>query len=118
MTALGMLDLSAAFDVIDYQILLKCLEFSFGIKEKTLIRLKSYLADRTQCISMANKTWPGEIIKRYNTKYHCYADDTQVYMTLNSCDKWNDISSSIKACIANISTWMNSNMLKLNKEKT
>ena len=60
----------------------------------------------------------GEIIKRYNIKYHCYADDTQVYMTLKSCDKWDDISSSIEACIADISTWMNSNMLKLNKDKT
>ena len=60
----------------------------------------------------------GEIIKRYNIKYHCYADDTQVYMTLKPCDKWDDISSSIEACIADISTWMNSNMLKFNKDKT
>jgi len=33
------------------------------------------------------------IIKRYNMKYHCHADDTQVYMTLKPCDKWDDISS-------------------------
>jgi len=112
-TALIMLDLFAAFDVIDHPILLKRLEFSFGIKEKALTWVKSYLADRTQCVSVANKTSPdvgllfgvpqgsvsgpkhycmytkpvGEIIKRYNIKYHCYADDTQVYMTLKSCDK-------------------------------
>ena len=60
----------------------------------------------------------GETIKRYNIKYHCYADNTQVYMTLKSCDKWDYISSSIEACIADISTWMNSKMLKLNKDKT
>ena len=59
----------------------------------------------------------GEFIKRYNIKYHCYADDTKVYMTLTPCDKWDDISSSIEACIADISNWMNSNMLKLNKDK-
>jgi len=44
----------------------------------------------------------GEIIKWYNIKYHCYADDTQVFMTLKPCDKWDDISSSIEACIADI----------------
>ena len=44
----------------------------------------------------------GEIIKRYNIKYHCY--DTQVSMTLKSCDKWDDISTSIEACIVDIST--------------
>ena len=37
-------------------------------------------------------------------------------MTLKPCDKWDDISSSIEASIAVISTWMNSNMLKLNKD--
>ena len=60
----------------------------------------------------------GEIIKRYNIKYHCHADDTQVYTFLKPCGKLDNISSSIEACIANTSTWMNSNMLKLNKNKT
>jgi len=104
-----MLDLSAAFDVIDHPIL---------------------FAHRTQCVSVANKTSPDvgrlfgvpqgsvlgphnyymytkpvdEIIKRYNIKYHCYADDTQVYMNWKPCDKWDDISSSIEACIVDIST--------------
>ena len=143
MTALIMLDLSGAFDVIYHPILLKRLEFSFGIKGKALTWIKSYLADRTQCVSVANKTspdlslfgvpqgsvlWPknycmytksvGEIIKRYNIKYHCYANDTQVYMNLKLCDKWGYISSSIEAYIADISSCTNSNMLKLNKDKT
>jgi len=60
----------------------------------------------------------GEIIKRYNIKYHCYAEDTQVYIILKPCDKLGDISSSIEARIADITSWMNSNMLKLNKDKT
>ena len=46
----------------------------------------------------------GKIIKQYNIKYHCYADDTQVYMTLKAWYKWDDMSSSIEACIADIST--------------
>ena len=59
----------------------------------------------------------SEISKRHNIKYFCYADDAQVYMTLKPYDKWDDISSSIEACIAEISTWMSSNMLKLNKDE-
>ena len=41
-----MLDLCTAFDVIDHLILLKHLEFSFGIKEKAFTWIKSYLVDR------------------------------------------------------------------------
>ena len=117
MTTLIMLDLSAAFDVIDHLILLNYLEFSFGIREKALNWVKSYLNDRIKCVSVVDKTSPdvsllfgvpqasvlgpknycmytkpvGEIIKRYNIKYHCYADDTQFYMTLKPCDKWDNI---------------------------
>ena len=39
-TALIILDLSAAFDVIDHLILLRSLKFSFGIKEKALTWVK------------------------------------------------------------------------------
>ena len=39
-----------------------------------------------------------------------------MYTTLKPYDKWDDISSSIEACIADISVWMNSNMLKFNKD--
>ena len=40
----------------------------------------------------------GEIVKRHNIKYHCYVDDTQMYMTLKPRDKWDDISSTVEAC--------------------
>ena len=51
-----MIDLSVAFDVIDHPILLKRLEFTFESKEKALTWVRSYIADRTQCVSVANKT--------------------------------------------------------------
>ena len=41
-----------------------------------------------------------------------------MYMTLRPRDKWDDISSSIEAYITDIIIWMNSNILKLNKDKT
>ena len=34
----------------------------------------------------------GEISKQHSIKYNYYADDMQVYLTLESCDKWDDIS--------------------------
>ena len=60
----------------------------------------------------------GEIIKRHNIKYHCYMDDTQVYkpLKLKSYDKWEDISSSIEICIADIRIWMSSDTVKSNKD--
>ena len=59
----------------------------------------------------------GEIIKRRHTKYY-YLDHTQEYITLKACDKWDDITSSIEDYIVDISTWMKSNMLKLNEDKS
>jgi len=41
----------------------------------------------------------GEIIKRHNTKDHCYAGDTWGYMALMLFNKWCDTSSSMEECI-------------------
>ena len=56
MAVLILSDVSAAFDVIDHSILLKHLEFSFGIKERALTYVKLYIIDRTQCILVVDKT--------------------------------------------------------------
>jgi len=31
---------------------------------------------------------------------------------------WSDVANKLEACLTDISTWMNANMLKLNEEKT
>ena len=51
-TALTLLDLSAACDTIDHTILLRRLDDWFGITEKALDWLKSYLTDRCQRIRL------------------------------------------------------------------
>jgi len=51
LAALIMLDLSTAFDVTEHSILKRLYFFSFGIKEKALIWVSSYLFDRTQYLS-------------------------------------------------------------------
>lgn len=47
---LTLLDLSAAFDTIDHQILLNRLYSSFGISGRALAWFSSYLKDRTQAV--------------------------------------------------------------------
>lgn len=50
--------------------------------------------------------------------YHCYADDTQVYLVIEPRKSWTDTLHRIEACLADISDWMRSNPLKLNQDKT
>ena len=49
---LTLLDLSAAFDTIDHDILLHRLQHVFGIQGTALSRFKSYLTDRKQIVSV------------------------------------------------------------------
>ena len=49
-SVLLLLDLSAAFDTIDHQILLSRLETVFGIRYTALQWFRSYLLDRNQCV--------------------------------------------------------------------
>jgi len=58
-----------------------------------------------------------DIIKSHDIEYHLYADDTQLYL---SVDRINPSASSdrkpkMKRCIVEIETWMNTN--KLNGDK-
>ena len=139
-----MLDLSAALDTIDNSILLRRLEHSYGISDSALLWFRSYLEGRTQRVAVGsvhsnsiqlNFGVPqgsvlgprlycmfskpiGEICKRHNMLYHCYADESQVYLVIEPIDSWTDISVRLEACIADISTWMKVKLLKLNQDKT
>jgi len=52
-TLLGLLDLSAAFDCVDHNILLLHLQRVFGLSGQVLTWLRSFLTDRTQCVAYA-----------------------------------------------------------------
>ena len=56
MVVLLMLDLSAAFDTLDHNTLVKRFEHSFGITGKALQWVSSYLTDRTQCVAVDSAT--------------------------------------------------------------
>ena len=85
------------------------IQLNFGAPQRSVLGTKLYC--------MFSKPI-GEICKRHNMLYHCYADDSQVYLVIEPIDSWTDISMRLEACIADISTWMKINLLKLNQDKT
>ena len=140
-----MLDLSAAFDTIDHDILLSRLCNVYGITGNALDWFRSYLTGRIQCVVIEDSvsvdqeldfgvpqgsvlgpriycmyTKPvSDIIQRHGLSHHSYADDTQLYMKMDhSNNDWQDGLARIELCVSEIREWMNQNMLKLNDDKT
>ena len=141
-----LLDLSAAFDVIDHDVMLKRLEVTCGLKGTVLKWMESYLRGRSQKVYFGRDSSSdpvslsyalpqgsglgpikfaiyviplGVIIRRYEIDYHMYADDNQIYLAFDLGDK--EISAAIakmERCVAEIRVWMRNNMLKLNDDKT
>uniref|UniRef100_A0A672JBF0 Reverse transcriptase domain-containing protein n=1 Tax=Salarias fasciatus TaxID=181472 RepID=A0A672JBF0_SALFA len=135
-------DLSAAFDTIDHNILLQRLECEVGIRGKAFCWFKSYLSNRYQFVHVNQQSSPcsqvsygvpqgsvlgpilfllymlplGNIIRSHDINFHCYADDTQLYLSMKP-DQTNQIDR-LSDCIREIKTWMTTNYLRLNPGKT
>ena len=107
---LVLLDLSAAFDTVDHQILLQRLRDRYGVHDDALSWCSSYLSDRRQSVAIGDKvsatrvttcsvpqgsvagpfmftiyTAPLEqLVVSYDVETMIYADDTQLYIVLDS----------------------------------
>ena len=106
-----LLDLSAAFDTIDHDVLIQRLHSNFGIGGTALNWIKSYLHNRSQLhvVQTQGESSPeakvyygvpqgsvlgpvlftlytsplGQIARKHHLQSHFFADDTQLYTTFS-----------------------------------
>ncbi len=57
----------------------------------------------------------GSIFRKYGLSFHCYADDTQVYLPIK---RNSDGLDTLWACLADVKAWLSLNFQNFNAEKT
>ena len=145
-TMMVLLDLSAAFDTIDHDILIERLEKRYGVTDTALRWFRSYLSDRTQSVCMdgqesdklpllygvpqGSKLGPilfnayiaplSDAVKKHGIEDQKYADDEGLLMAFSPklrVDQMNAREQVID-CITEIRDFLDVNKLSNNGKKT
>ncbi len=140
LSVLILMDISAAFDTVNQKILLTILS-SLGITGIPLRWFESYLNGRSFKVAWGGEvstehqlvtgvpqgsvcgpllfstynTSLGPCIQAHGFSYHCYADDTQLYLSFRPDDP--TVAARISGCLADISAWVKEHHLQLNLAK-
>ena len=134
------LDLSAAFDTVDHQILLNDFN-NYCIEGAAFRLLESYLLNRTQSVVIGESISEPEplscgvpqgsvlgpvlfliytstlvfLLDAHGVSYHFYADDSQLYICIDNIE---DTKGKVVQLLTDIRKWMCERKLKLNDRKT
>ena len=60
----------------------------------------------------------GDFVARHCLPYHCYADDTQIYVAVKGSQPITEAITKIEQCLTEVTDWYGKNQLKLNTEKS
>ena len=139
-----LLDLSAAFDTVDHELLLTILEKEIGLGGTVLKWFRSFLTGRSQRIRLGKITSDILIIKfgvpqgsvlgpvlfnlyirsiyssvkKLGFNIMGYADDHQIIKSFCSQSQSEVLSAQLQSCFEEVKRWMNRFYLKLNDNKT
>ena len=138
-----LLDMSAAFDTVNHEILLSLLEHRYGMASSVLAWMRLYLTDRSQCVCLQGGasskpgvacsvpqgsvlgpllfsayTDPiGDIIRRHNLGFHLYTDAIHQIFEMTEINRLLSLRR-IEQCLNDVRAWMGDNQLKVNGDKT
>ena len=142
MLAVCLLDLTAAFDTVDHELLLARLERTFCVPGRVLTWFKSYSTGRTYCViyvgasssikQMTCSVPQGSVLgplffllytadlsdgSQAWRNVYAFASDTHLYI---HCEFHNmaTLRDVLERCIQDIGNWMSANCLQLNLAKT
>jgi hypothetical protein len=139
-TLLIQLDLSAAFDTIDQNTLIRRLEQTFGLSGTVINWVQSYISDRSQYVRVGQRQSANiaceygvaqgsvlgpllytlyvapiaSIIASFNVNHVQYADDTQLYIALDC----SSAPTTVDSCFQAVQYWFTLNGLSLNPDKS